>query len=65
MNRFLEKPKLSETSSRLGVIGKYIVTPDVFDAIARSERGKDGELRLAGAFALMTQESAVHGLRIE
>ena len=30
MSQFLEKPHPSETSSRLGVIGKYIITPDVF-----------------------------------
>lgn len=30
VSRFLEKPKPEETPSRLGVIGKYIITPEVF-----------------------------------
>jgi UTP--glucose-1-phosphate uridylyltransferase len=64
VGRFLEKPKPADTASRLGVIGKYVVTPDVFDALSRSERGRDGELRLANAFAIMAAESAVHGLSI-
>jgi UTP--glucose-1-phosphate uridylyltransferase len=36
VDRFLEKPKLEETNSRLGVIGKYVLTPDIFDCIERA-----------------------------
>ncbi|HBB27298.1 TPA: UTP--glucose-1-phosphate uridylyltransferase, partial [Candidatus Gracilibacteria bacterium] len=35
VDKFLEKPQASETTSRLGVIGKYIITPEVFDYIER------------------------------
>ena len=34
VSKFLEKPKPEETSSRLGVIGKYIITPEVFEYLA-------------------------------
>ncbi len=33
VEKFLEKPLSTETTSRLGVIGKYIITPEVFDYI--------------------------------
>jgi UTP--glucose-1-phosphate uridylyltransferase len=33
--KFLEKPKPEETISRLGVIGKYVITPDVFHYLAQ------------------------------
>lgn len=35
VSKFLEKPKPEETSSRLGVIGKYIITPEVFDFLEK------------------------------
>jgi UTP--glucose-1-phosphate uridylyltransferase len=34
VSKFLEKPKPEETTSRLGVIGKYIITPEVFTHLA-------------------------------
>lgn len=37
VSRFLEKPNPSETDSRLGVIGKYIITPKVFEFLKKSE----------------------------
>lgn len=67
VDKFLEKPKATETSSRLGVIGKYIITPEVFDYIERSggAASKDGELRLADAFAAMVQDRDIYGLEME
>lgn len=67
VDKFLEKPKATETTSRLGVIGKYIITPEVFDYIERSAgtTSKDGELRLADAFASMVQDRDIYGLELE
>ncbi|MBP9812225.1 UTP--glucose-1-phosphate uridylyltransferase [Candidatus Gracilibacteria bacterium] len=66
--KFLEKPKPEETTSRLGVIGKYIITPEVFDYLALDGGGtsKDGEIRLADAFARMVNmNKEVYGLEME
>ncbi len=67
VSRFLEKPKATETTSRLGVIGKYIITPEVFDYIESSagSASKDGELRLADAFASMVTDRDIYGLELE
>lgn len=67
MLRFLEKPKPEETPSRLGVIGKYIITPDVFSYLHEDtgSTSKDGELRLADAFARMVEHSPIYGIEIE
>jgi UTP--glucose-1-phosphate uridylyltransferase len=53
VSKFLEKPKPEETPSRLGVIGKYVITPEVFKYLAKDSKwaSKDGEIRLADAFA--------------
>lgn len=67
VDKFLEKPKSTETASRLGVIGKYIITPEVFDYIEKSagSASKDGELRLADAFAAMVSDRDIYGLELE
>ncbi len=56
--KFLEKPKPEETPSRLGVIGKYIITPEVFEYLSMDgeKASKDGEIRLADAFARMVSD---------
>jgi UTP--glucose-1-phosphate uridylyltransferase len=66
--KFLEKPKPEETSSRLGVIGKYIITPEVFNYLEKSgiTASKDGEIRLADAFERMVQDGGqIYGLEME
>jgi UTP--glucose-1-phosphate uridylyltransferase len=66
--KFLEKPKPEETLSRLGVIGKYIITSEVFDYLALEGGGasKDGEIRLADAFARMVEDRGeIYGLEME
>lgn len=67
VSRFLEKPKATETASRLGVIGKYIITPEVFDYLQNSSgaASKDGEIRLADAFANMAKDRDIYGLELD
>jgi UTP--glucose-1-phosphate uridylyltransferase len=68
VSKFLEKPKSEETPSRLGVIGKYIITPEVFCYLEKDGKtaSKDGEIRLADAFARMVQDGkCVYGLEME
>ncbi|MDD2909198.1 MAG: UTP--glucose-1-phosphate uridylyltransferase GalU [Candidatus Gracilibacteria bacterium] len=64
-SKFLEKPKSTETTSRLGVIGKYILTPDIFDYLRKAPQGKDSEIRLADAFVLMMQDRDIYGVEME
>lgn len=56
--KFLEKPKATETASRLGVIGKYVITPEVFSYLKQGggSASKDGEIRLADAFENMVKD---------
>ncbi|MCK9272468.1 UTP--glucose-1-phosphate uridylyltransferase GalU [Candidatus Gracilibacteria bacterium] len=65
VSNFKEKPKPSETKSRLGVIGKYVLTPDIFDYLLKAPVGKDGEIRLADAFSLMLKEKDIYGLEMQ
>lgn len=68
VTKFLEKPKPEETTSRLGVIGKYIITPEIFDYLLLdgAKASKDGEIRLADAFERMVQDGGkIYGLEME
>jgi UTP--glucose-1-phosphate uridylyltransferase len=67
VSQFLEKPKPEETTSRLWVIGKYVITPELFTYLEEDSEGasKDGEIRLADAFARMVKDGGnIYGLEI-
>ncbi len=52
----VEKPKFEDAPSDLAIIGRYILTPDVFDAIERTQKGAGGEIQITDAMRLMIKE---------
>jgi UTP--glucose-1-phosphate uridylyltransferase len=53
----VEKPKAEDAPSDLAIIGRYLLTPDIFDEIERTERGKGGEIQLTdGLRSLLRQQ---------
>ncbi|MCX7639686.1 MAG: UTP--glucose-1-phosphate uridylyltransferase GalU [Pyrinomonadaceae bacterium] len=52
----IEKPKLEEAPSDLAIVGRYIFTPDIFEAIERTEKGAGGEIQITDAMRLMVKE---------
>ena len=65
VNKFMEKPKMTETQSRLWVIGKYVLTPDIFDYIERGGKSVGGERRLADGFIEMLKDRDIYGYEVE
>lgn len=63
----VEKPAFQDAPSNLGVIGKYIVTPDVLDYLGKTEVGShDGEIRLIDGFKSRLKDGGhIYGLQIE
>jgi UTP--glucose-1-phosphate uridylyltransferase len=51
----VEKPSPENAPSNLVAVGKYVITPEVFDVLATMKHGKSGEIRLADAFDLMLE----------
>lgn len=49
VKKFVEKPSEKEAPSNLVVVGKYILTPDVFEILLKAKASKDGEIRIANA----------------
>ncbi len=61
----VEKPPADEAPSNLAVIGRYVLTPEIFDTLRRIEPGAGGELQLTDAINLLAQEQAVYAYRFE
>ncbi len=59
----IEKPKPEEALSNLAVIGRYVLPPEIFDALRRTELGKRGELELTDAMRTLGQDGVpIHGV---
>jgi UTP--glucose-1-phosphate uridylyltransferase len=59
----VEKPDPAEAPSRLAVIGRYILLPEVFEHLSRQQKGAGGEIQLTDAMAKMIGGAPFHGLR--
>jgi UTP--glucose-1-phosphate uridylyltransferase len=56
----VEKPSPSEAPSNLAAIGRYILTPEIFDAIRETKPGTGSEIQLTDAINLLANEQAVY-----
>ena len=59
----VEKPKAEEAPSDLAIIGRYLLTPDIFDEIERTERGKGGEIQLTDGLRRLAIERPLYAYR--
>ena len=60
----VEKPDPAEAPSRLGVIGRYILQPDVMRILDEGERGAGGEIQLTDAMAKLIGRQPFHALKV-
>ena len=59
VSNMVEKPKPEEAPSNLAVIGRYILTPDIFDILRETKPGKNGEIQLTDALMTQAQNNMV------
>jgi UTP--glucose-1-phosphate uridylyltransferase len=57
----VEKPKPEDAPSTWGVMGRYVFTPDIFDAIDRTKPGSGGEIQLTDAIGGLLADGEVYG----
>jgi D-sedoheptulose 7-phosphate isomerase len=60
-----EHPRTGDVSSRYGIAGRYVLTQEIFDCIAKIKPGFGGELQLSDALSLLAQRAAVHAYQID
>ncbi len=66
IRQMVEKPPVEKAPSRLAVIGRYILPPEIFDYLEKIPRGSGGEIQLTDAIQAMIQDGAeVHGVTFE
>jgi len=61
----VEKPSVDEAPSNLAVIGRYILTPDIFDILRTTPAGKGGEIQLTDAINVQAEQGNVIGYRFK
>ena len=56
----VEKPSPEEAPSNLAIIGRYILTPEIFPALERTEPGKGGEIQLTDGLKLLMERQPIY-----
>ena len=59
VDTMVEKPEPDEAPSNLAIIGRYILTPDIFDLIEKTEPGKGGEIQITDALMAQAKKGMV------
>lgn len=65
INALVEKPAYEDAPSNLKVTGRYVLTPDIFEKLERTEPGKGGEIQLTDAMEMLIGDSGLKGLVID
>ncbi len=61
----VEKPKAGEAPSNLGIIGRYILTPDIFEILEKQKPGAGGEIQLTDALRTLVKKRPIYGYPIK
>lgn len=61
----IEKPSLEEAPSRMAVLGRYIIRPEIFGILEHTEPGKGGEIQLTDALKELARQQAVYAYDFE
>ena len=61
----VEKPRPEEAPSNLAIVGRYILTPDIFPCLERTAPGAKGEIQLTDGMALLLERQAMYAYRFD
>jgi UTP--glucose-1-phosphate uridylyltransferase len=61
----IEKPPFAEAPSDLAIIGRYIFTPDIFEAIENTPPGSGGEIQITDAMRLLLKKRPLYAVKLE
>ncbi|HEU0235199.1 MAG TPA: UTP--glucose-1-phosphate uridylyltransferase GalU [Candidatus Limnocylindrales bacterium] len=65
VTRLVEKPDPDDAPSDLAVIGRYVLTPKIFDKLEQTGRGAGGEIQLTDGIEALMEEQGVYGYEFE
>ncbi len=61
IEELVEKPEVEKAPSDLAIIGRYIITPEIFEILESTTPGKGGEIQLTDALAKLNKRQAIYG----
>lgn len=61
----VEKPSVEEAPSNVAIMGRYVLTPDIFEMIEKTAPGKGGEIQLTDALRLLNEEKGIYAFEFE
>ena len=61
----IEKPNMNQTNSNIAILGRYIITPRIFEILENLEPGKGGEIQLTDALLKLSKEEAIYAYNFE
>ena len=62
INEIVEKPQPEDAPSNLGVVGRYLLTPEIFTTLETTQRGSGGEIQLTDGIAALMQLEEVYAM---
>lgn len=65
IRELVEKPRAEDAPSDLAIIGRYILTPDIFEALEKTPRDAGGEIQLTNGLRALKQKRPLFGCRFE
>ena len=65
IKNLVEKPSLSDAPSNLAIIGRYILTPEIFEVLETTEPGKGGEIQITDALLTLAKHGKVLAYKFE
>lgn len=64
ITEMVEKPALGSTKSRLAIVGRYLLTPAIFEYLEKVEPGHSGEIQLTDALAALAKEKGMLAVKL-
>jgi UTP--glucose-1-phosphate uridylyltransferase len=65
VNDMVEKPKVEEAPSNIAILGRYIITSDIFEILEKQAPGKGGEIQLTDALKTLAKYEAIYAYNFE
>jgi len=65
VSNLVEKPKQEDAPSNLAIMGRYILTPKIFEMLEKQQPGSGGEIQLTDAIATLNQFEAIYAYNFE
>jgi len=65
IKRLVEKPEPQNSPSNLGILGRYILTPEIFPILEKIEKGHGGEIQLTDAIDILARQQPVYAYKFK